>query len=149
MFMLKFFIVLILVMTLNGCGVVKLAPGQVQKQNAWLLQQTVTAANQQAVTEQSSQQLINLTALAVDQSQAVVLDYGMPDITPASDIDSLLNGQTKALADEAIYWSGGGGDSDFWLNLLMVILSLVSGAAGNQYLGTIRRKVTSIMPVKQ
>ncbi|MBN2063253.1 MAG: hypothetical protein JW745_00510 [Sedimentisphaerales bacterium] len=140
MLVLKCMVMLFVVMSLGGCGVVRLAPSQVQKQNAWLLYKTTAAIHQQSQQEQASEQLSDLAQLAQMQSQAVVSDYGMPESVPASDIESLLDGNAGKIADEAIAQSELAVSGSAWLDVLVVIISLISGAAGGQYLGAGRRR---------
>lgn len=140
MVILKCMILFLVVMTLSGCGLVRLAPSQTQKQNAWLLHKTTTAIHQQAQQEQANEQLSALALLAQNQSQAVVADYGMPDPVPPGDIDSLLNGQACNIADEAMSQSEFAANGSAWLDVLVVIISLISGAAGGQYFGAAKRR---------
>jgi hypothetical protein len=64
-------------MLLPGCGL-RYAATEAQNENAWLHWRTCSLAAQQAAEESGSAPLCGLTALAEKQSEAFVLDYGLP-----------------------------------------------------------------------
>jgi hypothetical protein len=90
-----------------GCGSLRLAPGETQKQNAWLHNRTATVAAQTARDEDSSPQLQALTKLSELQSRSFTAYCGLPREYPqAETVDEILaesSGQiaTAALAQSA------------------------------------------------
>ena len=74
-----------------GCEAFRYPVTEAQKENAWLHRQTTHLTAEQARTEQTSQTLQDLTALARRQSEAFVADYGPPKEIPiAVDADAIL-----------------------------------------------------------
>lgn len=65
-------------MLLSGCGL-RYAATEVQKVNAWMHAKVCGAAADCAADEGASGQLCGLTQLAAEQSEAFVLDYGLPE----------------------------------------------------------------------
>jgi len=63
---------------LSGCGL-RYAATEAQKQNAWVHAKVCSAAAYTATDEGASGQLCGLTSLAAEQSEAFVLDYGLPE----------------------------------------------------------------------
>jgi len=61
-----------------GCEALRYAPGQEQKQNAWLHNRTALIAAQTAKDEDTSARLQALTGLCEVQSRAFMADYGLP-----------------------------------------------------------------------
>lgn len=143
MLIVKYIVVFVVLFCIGGCGVLRFSPGQVQKQNAWLLHETTKAASVEAKKENAGEALQKLTELSVKQSESVVLDYGFPEVIPDSDIDSLLSVETYRIADQALSKSNGEKDfSDIIMNLLVVVLSLFGGAAGSQYVTNVKKKLS-------
>lgn len=88
---------------LAGCETVRFAPGQNQKQNAWLHNRTAIITAQTAQKENSSQQLQQLTKLSELQSKAFVADYGLPEEFPtAENAEDILSQSNFNLAYSAI-----------------------------------------------
>jgi len=80
-----------LVVVLAGCGGIRLAATEGQKQNAWVHWRTCEAAEQVAKEEAVSEPLGKLTGLVSQQSEAFVLDYGLPKEMPAMEsVDAML-----------------------------------------------------------
>ena len=90
---------LVLMVLVCGCDSLRFAPGEVQKQNAYLHKQTASMASQTAIREGVSDELASLTSLSALQSEAFVFDYGFPDELPAIEtVDDLLSESSYDLA---------------------------------------------------
>jgi len=118
-----------------GCGQLRFAPSEVQKQNAYLHQRTVQAAALQARMEQVSQMLQQLTGRAAEQSTAILAYYGLPRETPAStSVPELLSETNAALTaqanQEAMARPDPWGAADNLLELGIALAGLVGGAYG-------------------
>jgi len=93
----------VVVMLLAGCDSLRFAPGQIQKQNAWLHNRTAEMAADVAQAEDSSGELQGLTNLCEVQSRAFAADYGLPDEFPAADTaDAILAESNQELAHLAL-----------------------------------------------
>ncbi len=73
-------------MLLSGCGL-RYAATEAQRQNAWVHAKVCVAAADCAADEGASEQLCGLTQLAAKQSEAFVLDYGMPEQHGQAELD--------------------------------------------------------------
>ncbi len=88
---------------LAGCDSLRFAPGQIQKQNAWLHNRTAQMAADVAHAEDTSSQLQGLTKLCEVQSRAFTADYGLPDeFPPADTVDAILAESNQQLAGLAL-----------------------------------------------
>jgi len=104
------------VICISGC---RLAATEAQRQNAWGHWRVCGLAQQTARDEKASAGLVDLTALAAQQSEAFVLDYGLPRQRPAMEtveaaiaagtplaqqaaVDAQRKGDAWALADAAM-----------------------------------------------
>ena len=144
MFSVKIILCFAFLVAMSGCGIVRLAPSEQQKQNAWLLKETTAAAAEIAIEQEADKKLTDLVKLASRQSQAVVLDYGLPEDTPDSGLDDLLSARTLTIAEEAIYDSNRqSSDSSIISEIIIVLVGLFSGAAGIQYIGSVKKKINS------
>ena len=95
-------IALIALSITTGCGTLRFAPGEEQKQNAWLHQRTVQAAAIQAQREEASDTLTKLTDQASRQSDAMVAYFGFPQQPPATEsIEDILSDQNNAITQQA------------------------------------------------
>jgi len=93
----------VVVMLLAGCDSLRFAPGEIQKQNAWLHNRTAEMAADAARTENTSGELQGLTKLCEVQSKSFTADYGLPDEFPAADtVDAILGGSNQELAHSAL-----------------------------------------------
>jgi hypothetical protein len=91
------------VILLAGCDSLRFAPGQIQKQNAWLHNRTAEMAADVARAEDTSGELQGLTKLCEVQSRAFAADYGLPEEFPAADtVDAILGGSNQELAHLAL-----------------------------------------------
>ena len=97
------FVLLAVLICAGGCESLRFAPGQAQKQNAWLHNRTTAIAAQRARGEQSSQQLQQLIDLSEKQSRAFVSYFGQPSEFAAADTaEQILSEANYRLADEAV-----------------------------------------------
>lgn len=93
----------VVVMLLAGCDSLRFAPGEIQKQNAWLHERTAEMAADVARTEDASGELQGLTKLCEVQSRAFAADYGLPAEFPAADtVDAILAESNQQLAGLAL-----------------------------------------------
>jgi hypothetical protein len=91
------------VLLLAGCDGLRYAPGEAQKQNAWLHNRTAQMAADIARVEDSSGELQGLTNLCEVQSRAFAADYGLPDEFPAADtVGAILAESNQQLAGLAL-----------------------------------------------
>ncbi|MHC4642765.1 MAG: hypothetical protein ACYS32_14065 [Planctomycetota bacterium] len=72
-------ILVVLGFILCGCDSLRFAPGEAQKQNAWLHSRTAAIAAAVAEDESTSQKLQGLTKLSQLQSRAITSYYGLPE----------------------------------------------------------------------
>ena len=116
-----------LVMCLAGYGQFRFAATEAQKQNAWTHHRTCQLTQQAARDENTSPALTGLTTLAAQQSEAFVLDYGLPRERPAmEDVETVL-AQAPAIAQQAA--SDAQRRPDAWV-LTDAAMELGIGAAG-------------------
>jgi hypothetical protein len=98
----KYMVCIVMVFIMSGCGTLRFAPGEAQKENAWLHGKTAEFAAQTATTEHASDQLQKLTALSATQSQAFVQYYGMPDTMPeANSPEAVLSEPSQNVSRQA------------------------------------------------
>jgi len=96
-------ILIVTAFLLIGCDSLRFAPGETQKQNAWLHNRTAIAAAAVAQAENSSEKLQTLTKLSELQSRAFNSYYGLPKEFPqAGTVDSLLAESNFQLAEAAL-----------------------------------------------
>ncbi len=89
------------VLCIGGCGAVRTAATEAQKQNAWAHWRTCELTEQTAQQEAASPTLRELAALTAQQSEAFVLDYGLPKETPAMETVQAVLERGPALARQA------------------------------------------------
>jgi hypothetical protein len=86
-----------------GCDTLRLAPGEQQKQNAWLHNRTAAVAAETARAQQSSQELQALTQLSELQSRAFTSYCGLPrEYPPAETTAQILGESNWQLANAAV-----------------------------------------------
>ena len=91
------------VVLVAGCDSLRFAPGEAQKQNAWLHEQTARMAADTARTENTSGELQGLTNLCEVQSRAFTADYGLPTEFPAADtVEAILAESNQQFAHSAL-----------------------------------------------
>jgi len=127
-----------------GCGSLRFAPGEKQKQNAWLHHQTTSMAADLAGQEAVSGQLQQLSNLSKRQSRAFVSYYGLPKNFPeSSGVNDLLSEDTKQIAGRAIAESGRRPDgwelADSALELAIAVAGLLGGVYGTRAVKFLRQ----------
>ena len=134
-----YFIVMALALLVlaGGCGQLRFAPDEAQKQNAWLHERTVEAAAVQARVEEASPTLQALTAQAVAQGQAISAWYGPPrQAPPAATTEDLLGGAARDLAvaarEVALQRPDPWDVADGLLELALAVAGVVGGVAGTR-----------------
>jgi len=120
-----------------GCGQLRFAPGETQKQNAYLHHYTVQAGAARAHQENVSDTLQSLTTHAARQSDAIMAYYGLPNELPAvSDIEDLLSKDNEELTaqarSEAIQRPDIWQVTDGFLELGIALAGLLGGVYGNK-----------------
>jgi hypothetical protein len=86
-----------------GCESLRFAPGEAQRQNAWLHNRTTQVTAETASREAASDKLQALTKLSERQSRAFVSYCGLPDKFPkAETAEEILTEANYHLADTAI-----------------------------------------------
>lgn len=80
-----FLISIIMCIFMLGCETLRLAPTEIQKQNAYLHQRTTRLAADTAKNENASEQLQALTDLSHLQSQSYTSYFGLPKELPQTD----------------------------------------------------------------
>jgi len=132
---------------ITGCDGLRFAATEAQKQNAWLHRQVCAAAADTAEDENSSEKLCGLTTLAAEQSDAFVIDTGLPESIPA-----LSNAETVAIsaaidaARRPDVWTL----ADNALELGIALAGLVGGVYGVRiagYLKTARDKSKALKEI--
>jgi len=135
----KFFISL-MVCTLiffAGCRMLRFAPDEVQKQNAWLHNRTVAMVSEVAQNEEASDKLRQLTDVAELQSRAFISYYGLPEEFPKADtIEDVLRKSNIGLAHTALAVSAQRPDAwqmvDAALQMGIGICALLGGVYGTR-----------------
>jgi hypothetical protein len=128
------FIASLLIIT-AGCETFRPAPDEVQKQNAWLHQQTCSLAAKTAQQQGASPRLRGLTDLSHIQSQAWTAWTGMPESPRVfTDADDILSEENYTLAGQAAQSAARRIAPDEYvlefLDMAALIAAVVGGAAG-------------------
>ncbi len=106
-------LILLSVVILSGCDTLRFAPGETQKQNAWLHNRTAQLAADIAGDQDDPEALRDLTQLCEIQSRAFSADYGLPkEFPPAESVDDILAGSNYVIARDAASYSAR--RPDFW-----------------------------------
>ena len=127
-------LVMVLVFTC-GCDSLRFAPGEVQKENAYLHHRTAQMAAAEARESAVSPELSGLTSLCELQSRAFMADYGLPQVLPAAEtIDDVLAESSRGIAAAAIVRSSERPDvwdvTDGLLELGIAAAGIIGGAYG-------------------
>jgi hypothetical protein len=127
----------LLAVWLCGCGSLRLAPSEQQKQNAWLHNRTAAIAADCARAESGSSQLQALTKLAELQSRAFTSYCGLPkEYPPADTAQEILAQSNWQLADAALVESAERPDpwavADSALEVGIGISALLGGVYGTR-----------------
>ena len=124
-------------MSLAGCGSVRFAPTEAQKQNAWLHNRTTAVTAECTKAEDTSEKLQALAGLSELQSRAFVSYYGLPREFPeAETVEDILAQSNFELARTALAESAGRPDAwdlaDSALELAIGISALLGGIYGTR-----------------
>ncbi len=138
-----------------GCESLRFAPGEVQKQNAWLHNRTAMMAADTAGNETTSEKLQALTKLSQSQSRAFVSYYGLPRELPQADTaEDILAESNWELARTALQESAQRpdtwqlADSAFELAIgICALLGGVYGTRGVRFLRAARAKSQALQEV--
>ncbi len=119
----------------GGCEQIRFAPGEAQKQNAWVHNRTAAIAAQTAQSEQSSEKLQELTRRSETQSRAFVAYCGLPSEFPkAETAEDVLSESNIRLARSAIAQSSERPDAwqvaDSAIELGICVAGLLGGVYG-------------------
>jgi len=136
---LKVVVLGVFVVMLVGCGGLRFAPGQAQKQNAYLHHRTVQATALRAVAEEASPQLQGLSQRATQQSEAIMAYYGLPQKLPESDtLEQLLSAEseqiTRAAGAAAMHRPDPWDVADNLLELGIAVAGVIGGVFGTRAL---------------
>lgn len=120
---------------LAGCGSLRCAPDEMQKQNAWLHNRTAIVTAETARAEDASQTLQALTQLNEAQSRAFSSYCGLPDEFPqAETTEDILGESNWQLAAAAVQASAERPDewqvADSMLELGIGICAVLGGVGG-------------------
>ena len=129
---------LAVVLMMGGCGQIRFAPSEEQKQNAWVHNRTAAIAAQTAKEEYTSEKLKALTDLSRIQSRAFVAYCGLPEELPqAESAEDVLSVSNRRLATTAIEQSKQRPDAwdvaDSGLELAIAIAGLFGGAGAIRF----------------
>jgi len=128
------FLVLLCAVT-GGCQGIRFAPGEAQKENAWLHHRTTAITSQKAKEEDTSDELQALAKRGEIQSRAFVSYCGLPEKFPeAETVEDILSGSNVKLARTAIAESAKRPDAwklaDGALELAIGVAGLFGGVYG-------------------
>jgi hypothetical protein len=137
-----------------GCGNLRFAPSEAQKENAWLHNRTAMMAAQTAETEAASQKLQALTRLSEVQSRAFTGYYGLPEeFPPGETAEDILTESNYALARTALSESTERPDgweiADSALELGIGICALLGGVYGTRAVGFLKQAKTKSKALKE
>ncbi|MHC4543115.1 MAG: hypothetical protein ACYTDW_04680 [Planctomycetota bacterium] len=130
-------ILIVLFFLLAGCDSLRFAPGEAQKQNAWLHNRTATIAADTAEGEAATEKLQALTKLSQLQSRAITSYYGLPKELPQADTaEQILSESSWQLGRMALVESAERPDAwqvaDNALELGIGICALLGGLYGTR-----------------
>jgi len=138
-----------------GCEGLRFAPGEKQRQNAWLHNRTAEVAADRARRENVSEPLRALTELSARQSGAFVSYFGLPKELPAADtVEQILGESNSAITEAALrqsrqrpdLWQSA--DSAFELGIgLFALLGGVYGTRAVRFLTQARDKSRALKEI--
>src|SRR4030042_566386 len=151
----KKFLMILLSLLLCGCESLRFAPGEVQKQTAYLHSRTAAIAAQTAEDEAASQKLQALTKLSQLQSRSITSYYGLPKEPPPADTaEDILRESSWQIAgtafDEAAQRPDAWQVADNALELGIGICALLGGVYGTravQFLKQARTKSKALQEI--
>jgi len=137
-----------------GCESLRFAPGEAQKQNAWLHNRTTEVAAETAQRQAASKKLQALTNLSERQSRAFVSYCGLPKEFPeAETAEQILAESNYALADTAVAEAGERPDAwqlaDSAFELGIGIAALMGGIYGTRAVRFLREARTKSNALKE
>jgi hypothetical protein len=142
--MTKTLVTLIALATISaGCGTLRFAPSEQQKQNAWLHNRTAIVAAEAAKAEQTSEKLQALADLSEVQSRAFVSFCGLPKEFPeAETAEDILAQSNWQLARSALAESAERPDTwqvaDSAIELAIAVCALLGGVYGTRAVGFLK-----------
>jgi hypothetical protein len=142
--MTKTLVTLIALATISaGCGTLRFAPSEQQKQNAWLHNRTAIVAAEAAKAEQTSEKLQALADLSELQSRAFVSFCGLPKEFPeAETAEDILAQSNWQLARSALAESAERPDTwqvaDSAIELAIAVCALLGGVYGTRAVGFLK-----------
>ena len=121
----------------TGCDSLRFAPGEAQKQNAWLHNRTATVAAETARSENTSEKLQGLAKLSEVQSRAFTSYCGLPKQFPqAETAEDILAESNFTLARTALAESANRPDAwqlaDNVFEIAIGISALLGGVYGTR-----------------
>ncbi len=127
----------------GGCDTLRFAPGEKQKQNAYLHHRTVQTAAVTARQEQSSEPLRKLTTQAEKQSEAIMAYYGLPRVIPETEnVEQILSEKNNVITShsraEAISRPDPWDVADHLLEMGIAIAGLAGGVMGSRVIGGLK-----------
>ncbi len=137
-----------------GCGSLRFAPTESQKQNAWLHNRTTMITADTARTENASEKLQTLTTLSQFQSRAFTSYYGLPKEFPQADTaEGILAESNFQLARTALTESAERPDAfalaDNVLELAIGISALLGGVYGTRAVRFLKRARTKSQALQE
>ncbi|HUW18623.1 MAG TPA: hypothetical protein VMW16_04910 [Sedimentisphaerales bacterium] len=137
-----------------GCDSLRFAPGEIQKQNAWLHSRTVALAAEQARREAASEKLQALTGLGELQSRAFIGYCGLPkEFPPADTAEQILSQSSFELAGAALSESAERPDvwqvADNVFELAIGISALLGGVYGTKAVRFLQEARTKSKALKE
>ncbi len=138
---------MLIFLLLAGCGSLRFAPNEAQKQSAWLHNRTAVFVADTARAENTSEKLQALTRLGEVQSRAFTTYYGLPKDFPQADTaEDILAESNWKLAGSAIQTGAKRPDgwkvADSALELGIGICALFGGVYGTQAVRFLRNART-------
>ena len=120
-----------------GCDSLRLAPSEVEKQNAWLHNRTALVSAETARAQEASPELQALTQLGEIQSRAFTAHFGLPkEFPPAETTEDILAESNWQLAGTALQHGAQRPDAwqvaDSMLELGIGICALLGGVYGTR-----------------
>lgn len=150
-------IMVMVVVFAGGCGALRKAPGEIQKQNAWVHFRTAGLAADTAARENTSEDLQKLTRLGELQSRAFVSYFGLPKSPKqVQTTEQAVSGQNFQLAEDAGEQGAqrieGWGVVDNAIELGIGICAIVGGVWGGKaarFLKSARQKTDALREIIQ
>ena len=138
----------------TGCGTLRFAPSQVQKQNAWLHNRTMAITAQEAKAEGTSEKLQTLAQLGESQSRAFVAYYGLPEeLPPAETAEEILSESNANISAAALQESSERPDgwqvADSAIDLGIGIFALLGGVYGTRAASFLKNAKTKSQALKE